>query len=64
MLSKTPALLQHYISDISEHYRIAFKQFFKVDSISVHGHVSDAANPYVLISLLKHLAKEFKKVSD
>lgn len=64
MLSETPALLQHYIPDISERYRIAFKQFFKVDSISVHGHVSDAANPYVLASLLKNLAKESKKVSD
>lgn len=58
MLSKTPALLQHYIPDISERYRVAFKRFFGVDPISIHGHVSDAANPHLLTSLLKHLMAE------
>lgn len=57
ILSNTPALLQHYIPDIEEKYRNAFRAFFTVDPISLHGHVSDASSPYLLTSLLLHLTE-------
>lgn len=55
MLSTNPAMLQHRVPDITDRYRTAFKRFFNIDPISIHGHVSDAANPFVLTSLLMHL---------
>ncbi len=55
ILTTTPALLQYHIPDIGEGYRNAFRQFFGTEPISLHGHVSDAANPFVLTSLLMHL---------
>lgn len=55
VLSTTPALLQHYVHDIEDKYREAFREFFAVDPISLHGHVSDASNVYILTSLLMHI---------
>lgn len=57
MLSKTPALLQHQIAPINNLYSEQFARFFGVDPISLHGHVSDVADPYLLTSLLTHLEK-------
>lgn len=56
-LSTNPSMLQHQVNDIVEHYRAAFKRFFNLDPISLHGHVSDAANPFVLTSLLTLLTE-------
>jgi len=64
MLSIDPAMLQHYANDIGKRYRSAFKRFFNLDPISVHGHVSDAANPFVLTSLLLHLTAGSADDSD
>lgn len=64
ILSTTPAMLQHQVNDIGDCYRAAFKQFFKLDPISFHGHVSDAANPFVLTSLLMHLTANSAEDSD
>jgi len=55
ILSTSPAMLQHYTADIEECYRKAFRRFFGADPISLHAHVSDAADPLVLTSLLMHL---------
>ena len=55
MLNKTPSLVQYHTFDIREYYQEAFQQYFTADIISVHGHVSDAANPSLLMSLLLHL---------
>ena len=52
LLSTTPTLLQHYIPTIIDSYRSAFRKFFNTGPISLHGHVSDAANPFLLTSLL------------
>ena len=55
MLTKTPSLIQYLIFDIRERYQQAFRRYFTASVISVHGHVSDAANPSLLMSLLLHL---------
>ena len=55
MLNQTPSLIQYLTFDIRESYQEAFHKYFKADVISVHGHVSDAANPSLLMSLLLHL---------
>ena len=57
MMNSTPALLQYHTSSISKGYRNAFQQFFNADPISLHGHVSDAANVSLLTSLLLHLTR-------
>ena len=55
MLNQTPSLIQYLTFDIRESYQEAFHNYFKADVISLHGHVSDAANPSLLMSLLLHL---------
>ena len=55
LLTQTPSLIQYLIFDIRESYQEAFQRYFTADVISVHGHVSDAANPSLLMSLLLHL---------
>ena len=55
MLTRTPSDLQYHIFDIYERYRKTFRRYFKAQVISVHGHVSDGANPNLLMSLLLHL---------
>lgn len=55
MLNRTPSLIQYLTFDIRESYQEAFQRYFTADVISVHGHVSDAANPSLLMSLLLHL---------
>ena len=55
MLNQTPSLIQYLTFDIRESYQKAFRRYFKAEVISVHGHVSDAANPSLLMSLLLHL---------
>ena len=55
MLNKTPSLIQYQTFDIRQNYQKAFRRYFKVEVISLHGHVSDAANPSLLMSLLLHL---------
>ena len=55
LLTQTPSLIQYLIFDIRESYQEAFQRYFTADVISVHGHVSDAANPNLLMSLLLHL---------
>lgn len=57
---ETPAMIYHEVRDIRDYYREAFFDFFDVDPISLHGHVSDAANPFVLGSLLRHLENVFR----
>jgi hypothetical protein len=64
MLSTTPAMLQLRAQDVGDHYRAAFKHFFNLDPISLHGHVSDAANPFLLTSLLMHLTAHSAEDSD
>lgn len=54
-----PATIHYEMRDIRDHYREAFFDFFDVDPISLHGHVSDAANPFVLESLLMHMSNVF-----
>ncbi len=48
-------MIQYHIFDIRESYQEAFQGYFTADALSVHGHVSDAANPGLLMSLLLHL---------
>ena len=55
MLNKTPSFIQYLTFDIRESYQKAFRRYFTAEVISVHGHVSDAANPSLLMSLLLHL---------
>ena len=54
--SSRPTLIEYRMRDILEGYQDIFKEFFDVDAISVHGHVSDALNPYILCSLIQHLS--------
>ncbi len=54
-LTKTPSMMQYHIFDIREYYQAAFQRYFTAEVMSVHGHVSDAANPNLLMSLLLHL---------
>ena len=55
LYKETPALIYHEVRDIKEAFREAFSAFFKVDPISLHGHVSDAANPDLLGGLISHV---------
>ena len=55
LLTETPSMIQYYIFDIRESYQEAFQSYFNADVLSVHGHVSDAASPNLLMSLLLHL---------
>jgi hypothetical protein len=52
---RTPALIYHDLRDIWDGYRQAFMDFFDADPISPHGHTSDAANPFLVGSLILHL---------
>ena len=54
-LNQTPSAIQYHYFDIRELYQRKFRQYFKAQVISLHGHVSDAANPNLLMSLLLHL---------
>lgn len=58
-----PAMIYHEARDIRDHYRKAFFEFFDVDPISLHGHVSDAASPFVIASLLMHLGNVFPELA-
>ncbi|KAF6230752.1 hypothetical protein HO133_000011 [Letharia lupina] len=51
----TPTLIYNELRDIRDHYREAFSNFFGADPITLHGHVSDAANPLLITSLIQHL---------
>ena len=62
MLTQTPSELQYHIFDIREKYRKTFRRYFKAHVISVHGHVSDGANPNLLMSLLLHLMDAAKEI--
>ena len=64
LLSTTPTLLQQYIPTLSDSYRSAFRKFFNTDPISLHGHISDAANPFLLTSLLMHLTQHATNKGD
>ena len=55
---KVPATIYHDVRDIRDYYPEAFSNFFGVDVISLHGHVSDVANPFLLTSLILHLSVE------
>ena len=55
LLCQTPSAIQYHYFDIRELYQKKFRQYFKAQVISLHGHVSDAANPNLLMSLLLHL---------
>ena len=55
ILNKTPSLIQYQTFDIRQSHQKAFRRYFKAEVISLHGHVSDAANPSLLMSLLLHL---------
>ena len=55
LLNQTPSAIQYHYFDIRELYQKKFRQYFKAQVISLHGHVSDAANPNLLMSLLLHL---------
>lgn len=57
MLTERPSELQYHVFDIRERYEKTFRRYFKAQVISVHGHVSDGANPNLLMSLLLHLMK-------
>ena len=51
---QNPTLHSYPARDIRDHYRDAFYAFLKVHPISLHGHASDAANPFMITSLIKH----------
>ena len=55
LLNKSPSMLQYHIHDIGDRYREAFKRFFTAETISLHGHISDASSPALLTSLICHL---------
>ena len=55
LVTENPTRIQHHIFDIREEYQEAFHNYFAADVLSVHGHVSDAANPNLLMTLLLHL---------
>lgn len=63
LLSQTPSAIQYHFFDIRESYQKKFRQYFKAQVISLHGHISDAANPNLLMSLLLHLM-EVAEVSE
>ena len=58
MLTERPSELQYQVFDIRERYRKTFRRYFKAQVISLHGHVSDGANPNLLMSLLLHLMEK------
>ena len=65
---KTPTLISYNIRDIRDGYRRAFFEFFHADPLSLHAHVTDAANPMLIASIIRQLgmfaraAPEFAKV--
>ena len=48
-------MIQYHIFDIRDNYRSVFRRFFHTDPLSLRGHVTDAANLYLVISLLRRL---------
>lgn len=61
---KTPALIYHDSRNIIDHHREAFFDFFGLDPISLHSHVSDTHVPHLLTSLICHLKKFLSQQSD
>ena len=64
MLTQRPSELQYHVFDIRERYRKTFRRYFKAQVVSLHGHVSDGANPNLLTSLLLHLMEAAKKLES
>ncbi|KAL8779119.1 MAG: hypothetical protein Q9194_001614 [Teloschistes cf. exilis] len=56
LYTQNPTLVnEHYIQPIQSAYRATFRSFFVADSLSIHGHVSDASKPLILIGLNAHI---------
>ena len=55
LLNKSPSMLEYHIHDIGDRYRDVFRRFFTAETISLHGHISDASSPALLTSLICHL---------
>ena len=64
LLTQTPSEIKYHIFDILERYRTKFRRYFKAQVISVHGHVSDGANPNLLMSLLLHLIEAAEELES
>jgi len=52
---QTPTFIYHDVRDFRDGYSQEFRNFSDADLISLHGHVSDAANPFLTGSLIRHL---------
>ena len=51
-------MINYSVRDIHDGYYVAFFAFFNVDPISLHGHISDAAGPYNITSLIMYIREK------